>query len=183
MSSSPKPVKAPFQQQQQQQQTQQNTYGLVSLSDTPEARALLETPLDFGDDVGIDPGVGRRTDLAEQDLRNRWDSAFNAGIPREYRTMLRDSEIRKVRSQGAAEAQDAEFRRKQLSNQTRTAKTLAELERRRQLMPTLVSTGGSGTSSGTSSGFNTQVTQPQGGFLQSFGQGLGAGLGGALPFI
>jgi hypothetical protein len=88
--------------------------------------------------------------------------------------------MRDIRGQGAAEAQQAEYANQIANNQRRQALTLTELERKRQVLPQIFQTGGSG----TSSGYNTQVIQPQGGgFLSSFGGGLGAGLGGALPFI
>lgn len=179
--SKPQPIKTPF----QEAREQSNTYGTISIADSPEAQALLDVPLDFGGDgdFEVDPGVGRRTDLAEQETRNRWDSAFMGGVPREYRTMLRDAELRQVRGQGAAEAQQAEYTRKQAENQAKTQaatqKTLTDLERKRQLLPNVVQTGGSS----TGSGFGTQVSQPQPGFLSSFAQGLGGGIIGAIPKI
>lgn len=170
-----KPVRTPF----QQQQSQVNTFGLApSVAETPEAQALLDVPLDFGDDTGIDPGVGRRTDLAEQEATNRINSAFNGGTPRFIREASLAKDLREIRGRGADETQQAEYMRKQLDNQRRTQRTLTDLERKRLLVPGVVQTGGSG----TSSGFNTQVTQPQPGFLQSFAGGLGAGIGGALQF-
>jgi hypothetical protein len=190
----PEPVKAPF----QQQQSQTNTYGRVSIADSPEAQALSSVPLNFGDsyaglstDVDVDPGVARRTALARQSAENRADSAFNFGVPRFIREANREKQLRDIDTEGAYQAQQAqyaqqmgkrelEYRKSGMVEDANRTKVLTELERRRQLLPQVVQTGGSG----SSSGYNTQVMQPQGGgFLSSFGQGLGAGLGGALPFI
>jgi hypothetical protein len=170
-SSKPKPVQAPFQQQ------QTNTFAPVGISQTPEAQKFLSQPLDFGSDISVDPGVGRRTDLAEQEAENRYGSAFSMGTPRIIREAAKAKELRDIRGQGAAEAAQAEYMNQIANNQRKQALTLTNLERYRQVLPQIAQTGG------TSSGFNTQVMQPQGGFLSSFGQGLGAGLGGALPFI
>lgn len=204
--SKPKPIQAPFQQQ------QANTFSYYSPlnAQSPGVSDYLNTQLDFGGigdytgeaykdiktDFNIDPGVGRRTDLAEQAAQNRWNSAFMSGIPQEYRQMLRDSETRQIRSQGAAERQQAEYARQQLqnqaslqraqmrdqselartglANQAATQRTLAELQRRRDLLPQLVQTGGS------SSGFNTQILPGQQGWFGSALQGAGSVLGGAL---
>lgn len=152
----PQPIQTPYQ--------QKNTYGTQSIADTPEAKALLDVDLDFNPD----PGVGRRTDLAEQEVGNRWDGAFMNDLPEEYRARLRDSEVRKVRSQGAAEAQEAEFTAK-------NAKTMADLERRRLLLPQIVQTGGSG--------YNTQLYQPQPGFGQQLALGAVSGLSGLASKI
>lgn len=145
-----KPIKTPFEQRQ--------TYAPQSIADTPEAKSFLDVP------INPDPGVGRRTDLEEQEVENRWNSAFMAGVPEWIRERMRESEMRGVRSRGAAEA-----------TQAQDAKNRLELERRRILLPQTFQTG--------SSGYGTQITAPQPGFAQSFAGGLGAGLGGALPFI
>jgi hypothetical protein len=200
--SKPKPIQTPF----QQQQTNTFSYYSPLNAQSPGVSDYLNTPLDFGQgvytgdaykdiktDFDIDPGVGRRADLAEQAAQNRWNSAFMSGIPQEYRQMLRDSETRQIRSQGAAERQQAEYARQQLQNQAAlqraqmrdqselaraniaSQRTLAELQRRRDLLPQLVQTGGS------SSGFNTQIGQQGGGgFWSGFGSGLGSALGGGL---
>src|SRR5262245_61402591 len=143
-SSKPKPIQAPF----QQQQNQQNTYGRFSIADSPEAQEFLGLPVNYGSTEGygdaykdysgnaykdikddfkfnIDPGVGRRTDLAEQSFLNQSNSAFNAGMPREYRQLLRDSGLRNIRSQGAAEAQQAEFTRQNAQQQADYQSSLA----------------------------------------------------------
>lgn len=146
--SKPKPVQTPF------AQTSMNTFGTAGIANTPEAKAFLDVPID------IDPGVGRRGDLQEQEMQNRWNSGFAAGIPQVIRMQNQEAESRKIRAQQAADAQQAEYQKK-----------LMELERRRQLLPQVVQTGGS------SSGFNTQLTQPQG---SSFLAGLGQGIGGAI---
>lgn len=166
--SKPKPIQTPFQQQ------QANTYEYKSPSDTPEAKALLNTPLDFGSETNVDPGVGRRTDLAEQGVRNRYASAFNMGIPAWIRQINEERDVRDVQAQGAAERQQAEYLNQQGNNARRAQITAAELERRRLLIPQLVQTGGS------SNGFNTQVTPGTPGLGGSIVQGLGSVAGGAL---
>lgn len=201
--SKPRPVQTPFQQTQQQQ----NTYGTMSIADSPEAKSLLSTPLDFGqgqytgkayEDIptqfNLDPGVGHRTGLAEQGVNNRYNSAFNAGVPAWIREMNRARDVRDVQGQGAAEAQQAEYGRQQLQNQALTTRaqmrdqselakagltgqaTAAELERQRLLLPQILQTGGSG----SSSGYNTQIQPAQQGFLGQFAQSAGAKLGGFI---
>lgn len=188
----PKPVQTPF----QQQQNSANTFGFFSPSGSQEAKAFLETPLNFGGSYGnlntgidVDPGVGRRADLAEQEVSNRWDSAFNAGVPSWIRNMNRAKELRDVQAQGAAEAQqanytqqrgqrDLEFQKAQLMEGANQAKAGMDLMRRERLLPQLVQTGGSG----NTSGFNTQIMPGQQGLFGSFLGGLGAGIGGAIPF-
>lgn len=142
-----KPIQTPFE--------QKNTYAPVSIANTPEAKALLDVPID------VDPGVGRRTDLAEQEVDNRYNSAFMMGVPGYLRERMQESEKRAVRSQGAGEAQAAEAEKNRL-----------ELERRRLLLPQIVGTG--------QSGYNSQLTQPTQGAFSSFLGGLGSGIGGAL---
>ena len=183
-----------------------NTYAPFSIADSPEAKDFLSTPLDFGSggkdlnadfnvNVGVDPGVGRRTAQAEKRAGYEWDSAFSGG-PSEYRKLLRDSQLRDIRGQGAYEAQQAEHLKNQgelarrqaqfgadvtkagMDTNARSQATMAELERRRLLLPQFLQTGGSG----SSSGYNTQLVQ-QPSFLSNFGSGLGSGLAGALPFI
>ena len=171
-SSKPKPVQAPFQQQQQQT----NTFGAQSIADTPEAQAYLSEPLDFGSDTNVDPGVARRTDLAEQRAGNQWDSSFNAGIPREYRQLLKDDELRQIRGQGAYEAQNAQYLNQQGNNARRERMSLANVARRERLLPQILQTGGSG----NTSGFNTQFPQSQPGFLQRLALGAIGGVSGGL---
>ncbi len=186
--SKPKPVQTPFENKQQTT----NTYGRFSVADSPEAQEFLNTPLDFGSEinlkpVSVDPGVGRRTDLASQAAENRANSALSFGVPRFIREANAAKEQRDIRDQGAAEAQQAEYANQMGNNQLmaqqgafnnnlKAQRTAAELERRRLLLPQYLQTGGSG----SSSGYNTQLTQPQPGFLSSFGAGLGSGIGGAL---
>lgn len=171
----PKPMRAPFEQQQQQT----NTFAPMSVADTPEARSFMETPLDFGSELNVDPGVGRRTDLAEQEAGNRWDSAFMAGVPSFIREANRAKEMRGIRSQGAAEAQQAQFANQQANNALRERRTMAELERRRILLPNIMQTGGSG----TSSGFGTQIVQPQPGFWHKAGLAAIGGAGSAARMM
>lgn len=150
----------------------ENRFGAASIADTPEARAYLDVPID------IDPGVGRRADLAEQELQNRYNSAFAQGIPEFIRQRQLDAGTRGIRSDAAAERQQAEFQRKQL-----------ELGRRERLLPQIVQTGQTGQTvaaqqgSGSSSGFNTTVLPGQPGPFSQFLGGLGQGIGGALPFL
>ncbi|HKQ76732.1 MAG TPA: hypothetical protein VJ810_23760 [Blastocatellia bacterium] len=158
----PKAIQTPF--SSNTANTQTNTYGTMSIADTPEAQALLGVPID------VDPGVGRRTDLAEQELENRFNSAFASGIPQHLRMNMMENQRRQIRSQGAAEAQNAEY-----------AKKLMEMERRKLLLPQIVQTGGSST--GTSSGYNSQVVQPQpSGFWGALGSIGGAAIS-KLPAI
>lgn len=143
-------------------QTQTNTFAPVSIADTSEAQAFQDVPLDFGDPVSVDPGIARRTDLAEQAAENRYNSAFNFNVPRIFRERALASEQRGIREQGAAEMRQAEYLNQQANNAMRERKTLAELGRKERLLPNIYQTGGTG----TSSGFNSQVVQPQPGFLQ-----------------
>jgi hypothetical protein len=114
--------------------------------------------------------------------------------------MNRAKEVRDVQGQGAAEAQQAEYGRQQLQNQALTARaqmrdasefnragmldqsardrTLAELQRRRDLLPQLIQTGGS--SSG--SGYNSQVIQQQPSLWNSIGGAAQVGAA-AIPFL
>jgi hypothetical protein len=167
----PQAVKAPF----QQQQTQTNTYAPFSIAGTPEAKSFLEAPLDFGDPVNVDPGVGRRADLAEEEVADRYESSFMSGVPAYIRNANRAKEVRDVRGNAAYERQQADFMNQQANNLLREKASMADLERRRLLLPQILNTGGSG----SSSGFNTQVTQPQPGFLSSLARGIGAGAAGA----
>ena len=174
-SSKPKPVQAPFQQQQQQNQQYNNTYGAYSIADSPEAQAFKNTPLDFGDATNVDPGVGRRTALAEQEVGNRYDSALSAGVPAWIRNMNRAKELRDVQGQGAYEAQQAEYLNQQGNNAMRERKSMAEAARLERLLPQILQTGGTSMGTGSSSGYNTQVTQPQPGFWQRAALGLISG--------
>lgn len=170
-STKPQPVKTPFQQNQQTT----NTYGTQSIAGTPEAQQFLNAPLDFGDPTNVDPGVGRRTDLAEQEVGNRYNSAFNAGTPRFIREAQRARELRDVQGQGAAEMQQAEYLNQQGNNQRRQATTTAQLGRLERLLPQIVSMGGTS----NSSGYGTQVVQPQPGFWQRAALGAIQGASGA----
>lgn len=140
-SSKPKPMQTPY----ASQQSQTNTYAPVSIAGTPEAQNYLNAPID------VDPGVGRRTDLAEQEAENRYNSAFNFGAPRFAREAGLAKELRDIRGQGAYEAQQANY-----------MKNALELQRRERLLPQILQTGGSG----SMSGYNTQIVQPQPGFWQ-----------------
>lgn len=156
----PKPFKTPFE--------QKNTYGPQSIAPTDEARYFLETPMDFGDPVDVDPGVGRRTDLAEEEATNRWNSAFNAGVPNFIREANMAKELRGIRSQGAYEAQQARYMNQQANNAMRERKTMAELGKRERILPQLFQTG--------SSGFGTQIVTPPPSFWHQAGLKL---IGGA----
>lgn len=159
---SKKPQTVTLPQQQQSQQYVSNSFAPMSIADTPEAQAYLDSPID------VDPGVGRRTDLAEQDLQNQWNSSFMSGVPAFIRQQQRQSGERQIRSQGAAEAQQAEF-----------AKNQQLAARRERLLPQIVQTGG--TQTGSQSGYNTQlVPQQSGGLLNSI---IGGGAAIASRFI
>jgi hypothetical protein len=223
-SSKPKPISAPF----EQQQNQQNTYGRFSIADSPEAQEFLGLPVNYGTTEGygdaykdysgdaykdlrtkfdIDPGVGRRTDLAEQGAQNKWNSAFMGGIPQEYRQLQRDSELRNIRSQGAAERQQAEYGRQGLEAnaiaqqaQMRDASELnrAQLRDASELnkMNAANQIAGQTTNtelerrrillpqilqtggSGSSSGYNTQILPGQQGWFGNLLQGAGSAVGG-----
>lgn len=172
----PKPQQAPFQQQQSQQTqgTTTNTYGTQSVANTPEGQAFSNIDLDFGSPMDVDPGVGRRTALAEERAGYESDNAFNAGIPREYRQMLRDSTVRDIRGRGAAESQQAQFLNQQGNNAMRGQRTNAALARGERLLPQIVGLGSTSTGNmtGSSSGFNTQFPQSQPGFWQRAALGL-----------
>lgn len=174
-SSKPKVMQLPFSQQQQQTAT----YAPYSIGDTQEAKDFLDTPLDFGSDTNVDPGVGRRTDLAEQEVGNRANSAFNAGTPRFIREAQRARELREVQSQGAYETQNAQYLNQQGNNARRSQRTMAELERRRLLLPQVLQTGGTS----NASGYNSQLYTPQPGFWQRAALGAIQGAGSTISAL
>jgi hypothetical protein len=169
MSSKTKSVQTPF----QQEQKQTNTYEYTSPYGQEGTKELLDVPLDFGKPLDVDPGVARRSSLAEQGINNRYDSAFMSGIPSWIREINRNKELRDVQSQGAAEAQQAQYANQLGNNEITSQKTRAELERKRLLLPQLVQTGG--LSSG--SGYGTQVVQ-QPSFWGQLATGVASGLAG-----
>jgi hypothetical protein len=191
-SKKPEPVKTPFQQQQQTT----NTFAPYSISGTQEAQSFLGAPLDYGGSYGnlntnvdVDPGVGRRTDLASQSAENRANSAFNFGVPRFIREANAAKEQRDIQSQGAAEAQQAqyaqqmgqrnlEYQKAQLVEGANRDRQMAEIARRERLLPQILQTGGSG----SSSGYGTQVVQPQPGFWQQAALGAIGGLSSGFRF-
>lgn len=142
MSSKPKPVTL----------ANTKTYGYQSQDPNNEYVKSFQAA-----ETGVDPGVGRRTDLAEQDAANRWDSAFASGLPLNVRMQMQAAERRQIRSQGAAEAQQAEY-----------AKNQQELAKRAMLLPQLVQTGG---------------TEQQQGQPGQTGNMILGGIGAATPFI
>ena len=134
MSSGPKTIQTPFE--------KKNAYGFESQdANNPYVKAFMDTP------TGVDPGVGRRTDLAEQDASNRWNSSFASGLPVNVRMQMQAAEQRQLHSQGAAEAQQAEYQKNQ-----------QEMSKRAMLLPQLVQTG--------QSGYDSQV-KPGGGLLNT----------------
>lgn len=173
-SSKPKVYQLP--QQQTQQQT--NTFAPFSIANTPEAQNFLNTPLDFGDPVNVDPGVGRRTDLAEQEVENRYNSGLNFGVPSFIRQANQAKELRDIRGQGAYEAAQANYANQQANNALRAQKTAAELDRRRILLPQILQTGGTG----SSTGYTSTLGQPQPGFLQSLALSAVGGLSNGVRF-
>lgn len=146
--SKPKAVQTPF----QQAQSNTYSYMSPLNSGSPGVQDFLNVPLNFGDpnaytgegaksytgagsnaytgdayksiptDFNVDPGVGRRTDLAEQSARNNWNSAFMGGVPSFIRQANQDKALRDVRSQGAAEAQQAQYQNQQARNAALTTK-------------------------------------------------------------
>lgn len=158
----PKPTstKSPF--QNESSSTQTNTYGYMSQDPSNSwVKAYTDVPID------VDPGVGRRSDLAEQEMENRWNSGFASGIPAHVRMMNVDAAKRALRSEAAAQAQQAEY-----------AKNALALNRAGSLLPQMVQTGG--TQTGQQSGYQTQVMPGQPGFMSSFLGGLGGALGGFI---
>lgn len=131
-------------------------YGYMSQDpNNPYVKAYMNTPIE------TDPGVGRRSDLAEQEMENRYNSAFAGGIPEQIRQQNLDAGKRALRSEQAAESQAAEYQKNQLA-----------LQRNASLLPSLVQTG--------TSGYNTQLGPPQPGFLSSLLGGAGAAFGGFI---
>jgi len=175
-SSKPQPVKAPFEQQQQQQGSFSRSYTPYSIAETPLGQEFKNAKLDYGDETNVDPGVARRTALAEQEEENRSDSAFNFGVPRFIRDANRSKNLRDIRSEGAYQSQAAEYANQQGNNQRRGMATQANVARLERLLPQLLETSGTSTGTGASSGYNTQIVQPQPGFLQRLAV---AGVGGA----
>src|SRR6185436_834848 len=100
MSSKPKPVTLPF------ERKTTNEYGWQSQDPNNQfVKDYMDTP------TGVDPGAGRRTDLREQEEEGSWNSAFTSGLPLHVRMQMQASNKRKLQSQGAAEAQQAEYER------------------------------------------------------------------------
>lgn|SRR5262245_45133338 len=171
-SNKPKPQRAPF----EENRTQTNTFGTYSIANTPEAQSFLNTPLDFGSPVNVDPGIQRRTDLRKQGVENRYGSAINFGVPSLIRDMNKARELREIDSQGNAEMQQAEYANQVANNAMTAQRTMADLERKRQLLPQILQFG----NTGTSSGYNTQFPQSQPGFWQNLATGAISGATGAL---
>lgn len=142
-----KPTQLPFE--------NKNSYGFMSQDPNNQfVKDYMAAPIE------VDPGAGRRTDLAEQGMQNRWNSAFTGDIPQLLKMRNQESEGRAIRGQGAAEMQQATY-----------AQQMADLERKRSLLPQMVQTG--------SSGYQSQ--QPQGGgFFSSL---LSGGAAAAMKFI
>ena len=159
-SSSPKAMQTPY--SGNSTSTQTNTYGYSSQDPTnPYVRAYQDTPVD------VDPGVQRRADLAEQQMENEWNSAFNSAIPQTVRQQNIDAGRRSLRAEAADQAQAAEYQKNSL-----------QMQKNALLLPTLTNTGG--TSVGSQSGFNTQLAQPG----QSPWAGILSGAASAaIPFI
>jgi hypothetical protein len=125
MSSKPSPIKTPYE--------NKNEFGYQSQDpNNPYVKAVMDSP------TQVDPGVARRTDLAEQESENRWNNAFTSGLPMHVRMQMQGAEQRQIQAQGAAESQQAEYERNQ-----------QELQKRALLLPQLVQTG--------SSGYNSQI--------------------------
>lgn len=125
-----KPTQLPFE--------NKNTYGFMSQDPNNQfVKDYMAAPIE------VDPGAGRRTDLAEQGMQNRWNSAFTGDIPQLLKMRNQESEGRAIRGQGAAEMQQATY-----------AQQMADLERKRSLLPQMVQTG--------SSGYQSQMPQSSG---------------------
>jgi hypothetical protein len=125
-----KPTQLPF--------DNKNTYGFMSQDPNNQfVKDYMAAPIE------VDPGAGRRTDLAEQGMQNRWNSAFTGDIPQLLKMRNQESERRQIQGQGAAEMQQATY-----------AQQMADLERKRSLLPQMVQTG--------SSGYQSQLPQSSG---------------------
>lgn len=145
--SKPKPTQLPF--------DNKNTYGFMSQdASNPFVKDYMDAEID------VDPGAGRRTDLAEQAMQNRWNSGFSGNIPQLLKQQNMESEGRQIRAQGAAEQQQATY-----------AQKMADLMRKERLLPQMVQTG--------SSGYQSQMPQG-GGFFSSLLSGAGTA---AMKFI
>ena len=152
MSSKPKPIQTPF------KRDTTNTYGWQSFDrNDPFVKEYMDTPTE------VDPGVGRRADLREQENENSWNNAFTSGLPLHVRMQMQQSQKRQLQSQSAAEAQKAEYSRNQ-----------QELAKRSALLPRLVQTGGQ------EEGYNSQVVPGQGGFWGNLLGGIGGAAVGLL---
>ena len=148
--SKPKPQQLPFE--------NKNTFGFQSQDPNNQfVKDYMSAP------ISVDPGAGRRTDLAEQGMQNRWNSAFTKGLPDLLRMQNMESEGRQIRGQGAAEMQQAQY-----------AQQMADLERKRTLLPQMVQTG--------SSGYQSQLPQSSG-VLGSSIMGGSTVAAAALPAI
>ncbi len=133
--------------------TTTNTFGFQSQDpNDPNVKAYTDV------NIGVDPGVARRTALQKQESENRWNSATMAGVPAYLKGQLLGQERREIGAQGAADAQEAEYQQ-----------NILELARREKLLPQMVQTGG------TSQGYQTAAGGGLGGLLG----GLGSAAGGA----
>lgn len=160
----PRAVRTPFENTTTSSGATTNTYGYQSQDrNNPYVQDYLNTPID------VDPGVGRRGDLAEQQMEHGWDGGFASGIPQQVRMQNVDAGRRALRSETAAQAQQAEYARNAL-----------QLQRAASLLPQLVNTGGTQTGNQFSSGFGSQVATPQPGLLSEF---LGGARQAAGAFI
>lgn len=140
-----------------------NTFGFQSFDPNNEfVKRYLDTP------TAIDPGARQRTDLAEQESQNRWNSAFMGGVPEQVRMMNMERSGRDIRRQGADEQQAAKYRQGML-----------ELQKNERMLPQLVQTGG--TTTGKSTGFNSVFSQP--GFFGRLGNSFADSLGNTLGSI
>lgn len=90
----------------------------------------------------IDPGIQARSDLAQQENANRWNSDFTSGLPLHVKMRLQDSSARQLAQGANLERQQGEYLKNNL-----------ELGKRQALLPQLVQT------SGTNQGYNSQIIQ------------------------
>lgn len=148
------PKKLPF------SNTTTNTFDYKSPdANDPNVKAYTDV------DIGVDPGVRRRTALNDQAAENRWKSAFMSGVPASLKMQLQGQERREIGAQGAAEEQGAEYQQ-----------NILELARRERLLPQLIQTGG------TSQGYQTAQGGGIGGLLGGLGQ-LGMGAAGVASLF
>ena len=159
----PKPQKMPSESTSDSSGSTTNTYGFMSQdANNPFVKAYMDAP------INVDPGAAQRTDLAEQSAQHRWGGGFGGGVPELLRMRNQGAEQQQIAAQGAHDQQSANY-----------AQSMADLQRKQNLLPQLVQTGGTQQGQSKTTGYTSQFG-PQNGFLSSLAGGAGAALGGFL---